>query len=77
VVPIGFNPRPGGETAREGVEVVPQVVGDGFRELLWESAHRGSEKVFILRKARSVVLIEREFQSKERVSWNRAARAAR
>jgi len=67
VVSRGFNPRPTGQTARkERVEVVPQVVNDVFCELLWESSRRGLNGLFLLRKPRPNVLVERGFQPGEK-----------
>lgn len=39
----------------------PQVVG--FREFLWKSARKGLSALFLLRRSRPDVLIERVFRS--------------
>ena len=57
----GFDPCAGRTTREEGVETKPRIVGDRFRELLWESGDGELDRVFILRKGRPNVLIEGGF----------------
>lgn len=67
VVPRRFDPRPTGQTTREeGVEVIPQVVDDVFREFLRESSCEGLNGLFLLRGFRPNAIVERGFQPGEK-----------
>lgn len=63
VIPRRFNPSPASQAAcEEGVEVVPQVVNDAFREFLWESSCGGLNVLLLAKGPRPGVLVERESQ---------------